>query len=62
MLGSCQEFGPAESEMTTFPSFSGALPSKQYSGYVNVPGTQKELFYILVLSVNDPATDPLVLW
>ncbi|KAK9807139.1 hypothetical protein WJX73_009932 [Symbiochloris irregularis] len=33
-----------------------------YGGYINVPGTEKELYYLLVTSENDPATDPIALW
>ncbi|KAK9804123.1 hypothetical protein WJX73_001313 [Symbiochloris irregularis] len=60
--GALAQYGPAASEIKTFPGFSGTLPSKQYGGYINIPGTEKELYYILVTSENDPATDPIVLW
>ena len=57
-----QDYGPPDNEITSFPGFSGTLPSKQYGGYINVPGTEKQLFYMFVLSTSSPATDPVVLW
>lgn len=51
---------PAD-EVTSLPGWNGALSSKQYSGYLPIPG-EKYLHYWLVESENDPANDPLVLW
>ena len=57
-----QPWGPQENEILSFPGFSGTLPSKQYGGYISIPGTEKQLFYMLVLSQGNPKLDPLVLW
>jgi len=43
------------------PGWKQALPSKQYSGYLNISGG-KHLHYWLVQSENKPVTDPLVFW
>jgi len=51
---------PAD-EVTSLPGWNGPLPSKQYSGYLNITGG-KHLHYWLVLSENNPTTDPLALW
>jgi serine carboxypeptidase-like clade 1 len=48
--------------ITSLPGFSGALPTKQYSGLIQVPGTQKYLHYWFVVSQNEPSSDPVVLW
>jgi carboxypeptidase C (cathepsin A) len=50
----------APDEITSLPGWTGALPSKQYSGYLNVSSTH--LHYWLVESENDPANAPTVLW
>eukprot|EP00936_MAST-01D_sp_MAST-1D-sp1_P000664 g664.t1 len=47
-------------EVKSLPGWSATLPSKQYSGYLQV-GT-KHLHYWLVLSEGNPATDPVTLW
>ena len=62
LAGVLSQYGPAANEVTSFPGLAGPLPSKQYAGYVNVPGTAKQLYYILVTAESDPATAPLVLW
>ena len=33
-----------------------------YSGWQNITGSDKRLHYLLVESMNDPTTDPLILW
>jgi cathepsin A (carboxypeptidase C) len=33
-----------------------------YSGYVGVPGSNKQLHYIAAQSQNNPATDPVIVW
>lgn len=48
-------------EIVSLPGWSDALPSKQYSGYLNASDTS-HLHYWLVLSESNPSTDPLVLW
>jgi len=48
-------------QITSLPGYTGNLKSKHYSGYIEV-SKSKRLFYYFVLSENDPATDPVVLW
>ena len=36
--------------------------SSTYAGYVDLPGTQRSLFYALQMSARNPEKDPLVLW
>ena len=52
---------PAEHEVHSLPGWTGALPSKHYSGLVNV-GNGRSLHYYLQLSEGDPSKDPTVLW
>lgn len=56
------QYGPEEKELLSWPGYDGDLPSAQYSGYIQIPDTDKQLFYILVTSENSPEDDPLVLW
>jgi carboxypeptidase C (cathepsin A) len=48
-------------EVKVLPGFSGALPSKHYSGYLEVPGDRGSKFYHywFVESEGDPKTDPV---
>jgi carboxypeptidase C (cathepsin A) len=46
-----------------FRSFSGALPTKHYAGFVQTDGvSDTNLYYYLVESASSPATDPLFVW
>ena len=38
------------------------LPSAWYSGYLDVPGTKKQLHYVFIESLDKPATDPILIW
>lgn len=54
-----------DDEIKSLPGWSGALPTKHYSGLVQVGMTQRRphpsyMHYYLQLSEGDPATDPLV--
>ena len=60
MLLPCTGYGPSASEILSLPLWDDELPSPQYSGYVVLPGTSKYMFYNLIVSEGDPATDPLV--
>ena len=51
----------AADEVTSLPGWSGPLPSRQFSGYLDV-GASKHLHYSLVESEGSPSTDPTVLW
>ena len=42
-------------------SDTAGLPA-QFGGYINVPGTEKRLYYLFVTSQGSPDTDPVVLW
>lgn len=52
----------ATDEVTSLPGWSGALPSKHYSGYLPVRGNTSHVHYYLQLSEGDPAKDPITLW
>lgn len=51
-------------EITCLPGWTGNLPSKQYSGLLEIPNSNPARFYHywLVTSENDPSNDPIVLW
>jgi len=51
---------PAD-EVLSLPGWNAPLPSKQYSGYLNITST-KHLHYWLVLAETNPSTAPTVLW
>ncbi|XP_050206541.1 serine carboxypeptidase 1 [Mercurialis annua] len=56
---------PQDALVLELPGFSGALPSKHYSGYVNIDengDNGKKLFYYFVESEGNPKVDPVVLW
>ena len=55
-------YGPSDSETVSVPLWEAPLPSPQYAGYVNIPGTEKFIFYQLIVSQQSPADDPLVVW
>lgn len=47
-------------EITSLPGWSGALPSRQFSGYMPVgPAKDRFIHYWFVESENDPSTDPV---
>ena len=54
---------PAGDRVKSMPGFSGELPSAHFAGYINVNNsTGRNLFYYMVSSEGDPASDPLVIW
>ena len=56
---------PAADEITSLPGWSGALPSKWYSGYVNVTASMDRemlVHYVYIESEGDAAHDPTILW
>ena len=55
---------PAADRVESLPGWSGPLPSPMYSGFLALPGTQKQLHYLLVEAEPplDKASAPLVLW
>lgn len=48
-------------EVLSLPGWSGPLPSRQWSGYLNFTKT-KHMHYWLVESENDPQKDPILVW
>jgi hypothetical protein len=55
-LFACVTAQPANDEITALPGWDKPLPSKQYSGYLDVDG-RKHLHYWLVESEGNPDTD-----
>jgi len=57
---------PAKDEIAAMPGWSGALPSKQYSGFIAVddgPGGQHIMMhYNFIESRSSPSKDPVILW
>lgn len=51
----------ASDEILSLPGWSGPLPSRQFSGYLNFTKT-KHMHYWLVESENDPENDPILVW
>eukprot|EP01138_Halocafeteria_seosinensis_P008686 gb/GECG01008878.1/.p1 GENE.gb/GECG01008878.1/~~gb/GECG01008878.1/.p1 ORF type:complete len:465 (+),score=42.58 gb/GECG01008878.1/:1-1395(+) len=61
LVGAAQ--GAIEADrVQSLPGWSGALPSKHYSGYFSVADGTKHLHYWFVESENDPDKDPVVAW
>lgn len=54
---------PAEDRVLKQPGLPDTPNFETYAGYLPIPNSQgKELFYVMVQSQNNPATDPVVLW
>ena len=52
----------AEEQILSLPGWTGALPSRQFSGYLNAALGDKHLHYWFVESETDPANAPVVVW
>ncbi|KAL5463745.1 hypothetical protein EMCRGX_G032672 [Ephydatia muelleri] len=53
----------AGDEIASLPGWDGPLPTKQYSGYIEIDATTgKYLHYWFVQSASNPETDPVVMW
>ena len=52
---------PSEDEIINLPGWDGDLPSKQYSGYLDISPT-KHYHYWFIEAENDPVNAPVVLW
>ena len=56
----------AKDEVTSLPGWDAPLPSKQFSGYLDIGGGKKHLHYWMIQAeasaTVDPATAPTVLW
>ena len=54
---------PVGDEVKSLPGWPGELPSKMYSGYIDVgENLTHHIHYVFVESTNDPSNDPVVLW
>jgi serine carboxypeptidase-like clade I len=63
LVGICAmavQAAPSADEITSLPGWTGKLPSRQYSGYLQA--NSSNLHYWFVESESDPANDPVVLW
>lgn len=49
-------------QITELPGLNGQVLFNQFSGYLNLPDTKKQIHYWLVESETNPDTDPLVFW
>ena len=49
-------------QVTNLPGLSWEPNFNQFSGYLNIPDTQKFIHYWLVESESNPETDPIVFW
>jgi carboxypeptidase C (cathepsin A) len=49
-------------EIIDLPGLNEEIEFNQFSGYLNLDGTQKQIHYWLVESEQDPTIDPLVFW
>lgn len=56
---------PDADEVVSLPGWNRELPSKWYSGFINVSetmGMDMMMHYIFIESEGDPAEDPVILW
>lgn len=53
---------PMDEKVTSIPGYPAFTNFEQYSGYVTLGKTTKEIHYMFLTSQNDPANDPLVIW
>ena len=60
LLAAVSIAAPAEEIMKNLPD-APEFPTDTYSGYLTVTDT-KALHYVFAESMNDPATDPVVIW
>lgn len=49
-------------QITSLPGLTTKLEFNQFSGYLNLPSTEKQIHYWFVESETAPAEDPLVFW
>jgi len=51
-----------ENEVTSLPGLPSGLNYTMFSGYITLGNSTRNIFYWFVESLNNPVTDPLVLW
>jgi len=51
-----------DAEITDLPGLTFDVNFSQYSGYITLDQTTKNIFYWFVESQNNPTTDPVILW
>ena len=64
-LAAVARAAPAADEVERLPGYSGPLPSRQYSGFIDISasmGTNMTVHYWYVESEGSPEADPLLLW
>jgi len=49
-------------EIKSLPGFKEKFSSRQFSGYLNLPGTKKYIHYWFIECENEPKEHPLVFW
>jgi carboxypeptidase C (cathepsin A) len=63
---SCSSFEYTEEalldQVTELPGLNYPLKFNQFSGYINLPGTEKNIHYWLTEAETNPETAPLVFW
>eukprot|EP00958_Prasinococcus_capsulatus_P002478 scaffold212_cov404-Prasinococcus_capsulatus_cf.AAC.4 len=55
---------PSEDLVTSLPGWDGDLPSRWWSGFLNVGDTEKKIHYTFIEKMDDPdaASKPVVMW
>ena len=53
---------PAADQVLYLPGMGDFNTYGVYSGYLNIPSSNKMLHYMFAQSQNQPTTDPLVIW
>jgi len=49
-------------EITELPGLPSGFTPKMFSGYININGGSRAIFYWFIESENNPTTDPVVMW
>ena len=62
LLATIAMAAPENEKVTWLPSIGDVSGFNLYSGYVNIPGTSKQIHYMFNESKSNPATDPVLVW
>jgi len=54
--------GVMKDEITNLPGLWPGFSTKMFSGYIEIKGGARAIFYWFVESENDPSSDPVVMW